>query len=211
MNEAIYLALSVRPDGTREILGLWIENTEGPKFWMKVFSDLRTRGVQDILIAVTDGLKGMSEALGMAFPATTRQTCIVHLIRNSLDYASWKDRQELALIHPLNWPTCLRRRTQSSICLDAVYLISAGLTTLRTLLSTKATRQENPRPPTVQEISSRNTFARNISATCARRHGPAMTIPDLISIGPRIVWIASLILPRRPSRKLPSRSQRPKK
>ena len=95
-NKAIYLALGVLPDGTRDILGLWVEGTEGAKFWMKVFNDLKTRGVNDILIAVTDGLKGMPEALGAVFPATTLQTCIVHLIRNSLDYASWKDRKLLA-------------------------------------------------------------------------------------------------------------------
>ena len=95
-NKAVYLALGVLPDGTRDILGLWIETTEGAKFWMKVFNDLKTRGVGDILIAVTDGLKGMGEALGAVFPATTLQTCIVHLIRNSLDYASWKDRKALA-------------------------------------------------------------------------------------------------------------------
>jgi transposase-like protein len=95
-NKAIYLALGVLPDGTRDILGIWIENTEGAKFWMKVFNDLKTRGVADILIAVTDGLKGMPEALAAVFPATTLQTCIVHLIRNSLDYASWKDRKALA-------------------------------------------------------------------------------------------------------------------
>lgn len=95
-NKAIYLALGVLPDGTRDILGLWIENTEGAKFWMKVFTDLKTRGLGDILIAVTDGLKGMPEALGAVYPAATLQTCIVHLIRNSLDYASWKDRKALA-------------------------------------------------------------------------------------------------------------------
>ncbi len=95
-NKAIYLALGVLPDGTRDILGLWIEGTEGAKFWMKVFNDLKTRGVADILIAVTDGLKGMAEALAVVYPATTLQTCIVHLIRNSLDYASWKDRRDLA-------------------------------------------------------------------------------------------------------------------
>ena len=95
-NKAVYLALGVRPEGTREILGLWIENTEGAKFWMKVFNDLKTRGVQDILIALTDGLKGMSEALAVVYPAATLQTCIVHLIRNSLDYASWKERKGLA-------------------------------------------------------------------------------------------------------------------
>jgi transposase-like protein len=95
-NKAIYLALGILPDGTRDILGLWIETTEGAKFWMKVFNDLKTRGVADILIAVTDGLKGMGEALEVVFPATTLQTCIVHLIRNSLDYASWKERKALA-------------------------------------------------------------------------------------------------------------------
>jgi len=96
-NKAIYLALGLLPDGTRDILGLWIENTEGAKFWMKVYTDLRTRGLADILIAVTDGLKGIPEALGAIYPATTLQTCIVHLIRNSLDYASWKERKALAM------------------------------------------------------------------------------------------------------------------
>jgi len=95
-NKAIYLALGVRPDGSRDILGLWVESTEGAKFWMKVFNDLRTRGVDDILIAVTDGLKGMPDALEAVFPKTTLQTCIVHLIRNSLDYASYKERAALA-------------------------------------------------------------------------------------------------------------------
>ena len=95
-NKAVYLALAVLPDGHREVLGLWIENTEGAKFWLKVFNDLKTRGVGDILIAVTDGLKGIGEALGAVFPATTLQTCIVHLIRNSLDYAGWRDRKLLA-------------------------------------------------------------------------------------------------------------------
>jgi transposase-like protein len=96
-SKAIYLALAVLPDGHREILGLWIEQTEGAKFWMKVFSDLKTRGCQDILIAVTDGLKGMSEALAAVYPETTLQTCIVHLIRHSLDFASWKERKPMAL------------------------------------------------------------------------------------------------------------------
>jgi putative transposase len=95
-SKAVYLALGVLPDGTRDILGIWIENTEGAKFWMKVFNDMKTRGCNDILIAVTDGLKGMGEALAVVYPATTLQTCIVHLIRNSLDYASWKDRKALA-------------------------------------------------------------------------------------------------------------------
>ena len=95
-NKAVYLALGVLADGTRDILGLWIENTEGAKFWMKVFNDLKTRGVGDILIGVADGLKGFPEALEAVFPVTTLQTCIVHLIRNSLSYASWKERKALA-------------------------------------------------------------------------------------------------------------------
>jgi transposase-like protein len=95
-NKAVYLALGVLPDGTRDVLGMWIEQTEGAKFWLKVFNDLRTRGVNDILIAVVDGLKGLAEAIEVAFPQTTVQTCIVHLIRNSLDYASWKDRKAVA-------------------------------------------------------------------------------------------------------------------
>lgn len=95
-NKAVYLALGVLPDGTRDVLGIWIEQTEGAKFWLKVFNELRSRGVGDILIAVVDGLKGLSEAIETAFPQTTVQTCIVHLIRNSLDYAGWKDRKQLA-------------------------------------------------------------------------------------------------------------------
>jgi transposase-like protein len=95
-SKAVYLALAVLPDGTRDILGIWIEQTEGAKFWMKVFTDLKARGCQDILIAVTDGLKGMSEALAAIFPATTLQTCIVHLIRHSLDYTTWKERKLVA-------------------------------------------------------------------------------------------------------------------
>jgi putative transposase len=95
-NKAVYLALAVLPDGTRDVLGIWIEQTEGAKFWLKVFNELRSRGVGDILIAVVDGLKGLAEAIETAFPKTTVQTCIVHLIRNSLDYASWKERKAIA-------------------------------------------------------------------------------------------------------------------
>src|SRR5262245_34744520 len=95
-SKAVYLALGVRADGERDVLGLWIEQTEGAKFWLKVFTDLRTRGCEDILIAVTDGLKGMPDALEAVFPETTLQTCIVHLIRNSLAYASHRDRPLLA-------------------------------------------------------------------------------------------------------------------
>lgn len=95
-NKAVYLALGVLADGSKDILGIWIETTEGAKFWMRVFNDLKLRGCHDILIAVTDGLIGMEEALAVGYPETTLQTCIVHLIRNSLSYAGWKDRKQLA-------------------------------------------------------------------------------------------------------------------
>ena len=95
-NKAVFLALGVRADGSRDILGLWIEQTEGAKFWLKVFNDLKLRGCEDILIAVTDGLKGMAEALEAVYPRTTLQTCIVHLLRNSLSYAGYKERKGLA-------------------------------------------------------------------------------------------------------------------
>jgi transposase-like protein len=94
--KAVYLALGILPDGTRDILGLWIEQTEGAKFWLKVFTDLKARGCEDILIAVTDGLKGMPEALEAAYPQTTLQTCLVHVLRRSLEFAGWQDRKALA-------------------------------------------------------------------------------------------------------------------
>ena len=83
-NKAVYIALGILPDGTKEILGLWIEQTEGAKFWLRVMNELRNRGVTDILIAVVDGLKGFAEAINAVFPQTVVQTCIVHLIRNSM-------------------------------------------------------------------------------------------------------------------------------
>jgi putative transposase len=93
---AVYIALGVTADGTKDILGLWIENTEGAKFWLRVLNELKNRGVNDVLIAVVDGLKGFPEAINAVFPQTIVQTCIVHLIRHSMDFASWKDRKVLA-------------------------------------------------------------------------------------------------------------------
>ncbi len=95
-NKAVYVALGVRPDGTKEVLGLWIEQTEGAKFWLRVMNELRDRGVEDILIAVVDGLKGFPDAIAAVFPRTQVQACIVHLIRNSLDLVSYKDRKTVA-------------------------------------------------------------------------------------------------------------------
>jgi putative transposase len=95
-NKAVYLAIGVTPDGRKDVLGIWIEQTEGAKFWMRVMSELKNRGVNDILIAVVDGLKGFPEAITAVFPDTQVQTCIVHLLRNSMDYAGWKDRKPVA-------------------------------------------------------------------------------------------------------------------
>ena len=95
-NKAVYIALGVTREGEREVLGLWIADNEGAKFWLSVMNELRNRGVQDILIAVVDGLKGFPEAITAAFPDTTVQTCIVHLIRHSMNFCSWKDRKAVA-------------------------------------------------------------------------------------------------------------------
>jgi putative transposase len=95
-NKAIYLALGVDREGTKDILGLWIEQTEGAKFWLKVITELKNRGVADLLIAVVDGLKGFPEAITAVFPQAQIQTCIVHLMRNSLEFCSWKDRRAVA-------------------------------------------------------------------------------------------------------------------
>ncbi|WP_250645191.1 transposase [Achromobacter xylosoxidans] len=94
--KVVHLPLGAQADGQRDVLGLWVEETEGAKFWLKVFNELKTRGCQDILVAVVDGLKGLAEAIGTAFPRTTAQSCIVPLIRNNLDHAGWKDRKAVA-------------------------------------------------------------------------------------------------------------------
>jgi putative transposase len=95
-NKAIHIALGVRADGAKEVLGLWLEQNEGAKFWLRVMNELRTRGTEDILLAVVDGLKGFPDAITAVFPDAIVQTCIVHLLRNSMDFASWKDRKALA-------------------------------------------------------------------------------------------------------------------
>ena len=95
-NKAVYVALGIQPDGTKEVLGIWIEQTEGAKFWMRVMTELKNRGVADILIAVVDGLKGFPDAITAIFPKTVVQTCVVHLIRHSMSFVSWKDRKEVA-------------------------------------------------------------------------------------------------------------------
>src|SRR5260221_7506865 len=95
-NKAVHIALGVRADGTKEILGLWLEQNEGAKFWLRVMNELKNRGVEDVLVAVVDGLKGFPDAITAVFPEATVQTCIVHLLRRSLDFVSWKDRKPVA-------------------------------------------------------------------------------------------------------------------
>ena len=95
-NRAVYVAIGIRMDGTREVLGLWTSNTEGAKFWLTVLTELRNRGLRDILIACIDGLKGFPEAIEAVYPQTQVQLCIVHLVRNSLNYVGWRERKAVA-------------------------------------------------------------------------------------------------------------------
>lgn len=95
-NKSVYVALGVTLAGSKEVLGLWIEQSEGAKFWLKVVNELKTRGLRDILIACCDGLKGFPEAIEAVFPETVVQTCIVHMIRNALRFVSYKDRKAVA-------------------------------------------------------------------------------------------------------------------
>ena len=97
INKAVYVALGINLLGHKEILGLWISENEGAKFWLSILTELKNRGVKDILIACTDNLKGMTESINSAFPKTEHQLCIVHQIRNSLTYVSYKDKKELAV------------------------------------------------------------------------------------------------------------------
>ena len=95
-NKAVYLALGTNVEGVKEVLGLWIEQTEGAKFWLQVMNELKNRGVADILITVIDGLKGFPEAITSVFPQAQVQTCVVHLVRHSLRFVPWKDRKAVA-------------------------------------------------------------------------------------------------------------------
>jgi len=96
INKAVYLAIGITWDGAKEVLGMWIAETEGAKFWLQVVTELKSRGVNDIFIACVDGLKGFPEAIEAVFPKTQVQLCIVHMVRNSLRFVSWKQRKEVA-------------------------------------------------------------------------------------------------------------------
>ncbi len=95
-NKAVYLALGINLQGEKELLGMWIAETEGAKFWLSVFNELKSRGVEDCFIACVDGLKGLPEAIEAVYPQTRVQLCIVHQVRNSLKFVSWKDRKAVA-------------------------------------------------------------------------------------------------------------------
>jgi transposase-like protein len=95
-NKAVYLAIAINMEGKKELLGRWIEQTEGAKFWLKVVNELKTRGVEDILIACVDGLKGFPEAIETVYPQAEIQLCIVHMVRNSLKYVGHKEKKEVA-------------------------------------------------------------------------------------------------------------------
>src|SRR5581483_1900316 len=94
--KAVYVAIGVTLEGTRDCLGLWIEKSEGARFWTAVMTELRNRGVRDVLFVCTDGLSGFPEAIDAVFPQAVNQTCIVHLVRQSLRYLSWKERKSCA-------------------------------------------------------------------------------------------------------------------
>lgn len=95
-NKAIYLGIGINLSGMKEVLGMWLAQTEGAKFWLQIVTELRNRGVQDILIACVDGLKGFPEAIETVFPKTQVQLCVVHLVRHSLNYVGWKERKDVA-------------------------------------------------------------------------------------------------------------------
>jgi putative transposase len=95
-NRAVFVGIGVSQEGTKEVLGLWTSATEGAKLWLQILTELRNRGVQDILVACVDGLKSFPEAIGAAYPKTTVQLCIVHMVRNSLGYVNWKERKRVA-------------------------------------------------------------------------------------------------------------------
>lgn len=123
---AFYVALGIRLDGRRDVLGIWAAETEGAKFWLSILNELRSRGVEDILFVCADGLSGLDKALETAFPKAVFQTCVVHLIRSALRFVSWADRKEVAAaLKPLyvaeNEPQAELELERLSAKLDAKY------------------------------------------------------------------------------------------
>jgi putative transposase len=112
LNKAIYLVIGVNLEGIKEVLGMWVAQTEGAKFWLGVVTELRNRGVEDIFIACVDGLKGLPEAIETVFPKTEVQLCIVHLVRQSLNYVCWKQRKEVAADMKLIYSSATRQEAE---------------------------------------------------------------------------------------------------
>ena len=108
--KAVYVAVGLRLDGRREVLGLWVDGAEGAKFWMRVLAELRSRGVQDVLICCCDGLKGFPQAIAAIFPKSVVQTCIVHQVRYSLSFVGWQDRKQVRRLSARNLHRRQRRR-----------------------------------------------------------------------------------------------------
>ncbi len=126
INKAVYLALGVNMDGHKELLGLWISENEGAKFWLAVLTELQNRGVKDILIACVDGLKGFPDAINTVFPQTQVQLCIVHMVRNSMKYVPWKDYKLIAadlkrIYQSVTEEEALQALDQFSECWDGKY------------------------------------------------------------------------------------------
>ena len=116
INKAVFLALGVNTEGHKELLGLWMAENEGAKFWLSVLTELNNRGVKDILIACVDGLKGFPDAINTVYPDTHIQLCIIHMVRNSLKYVSWKDYKAV---------TADLKKVYQSVTEDAVLLSTA--------------------------------------------------------------------------------------
>lgn len=126
INKAVYLALGVNMEGRKELLGLWLSENEGAKFWLNVLTELQNRGVKDILIACVDGLKGFPDAINTVFPKTQIQLCIVHMVRNSIKYVPWKDYKPVTadlkrIYQSVTEEEALQALDQFSACWDGKY------------------------------------------------------------------------------------------
>jgi putative transposase len=115
-NKAVYLAIGVNMAGYKEVLGLWIAQTEGAKFWLQVVTELKNRGVQDVFIACVDGLKGLPEAIEAVYPKAVVQLCIVHMVRNNLNFVSWKRQKEVAADLTLIYTSATAELAEQRLC-----------------------------------------------------------------------------------------------
>lgn len=111
INKAVFLALGINIEGQKELLGMWLAENEGAKFWLSMLTELKNRGLQDILIAFEDGLKGFPDAINSVYSQAHIQLCIIHMVRNSLKYVSWKDSKALTTgLKALSGPRPKKRR-----------------------------------------------------------------------------------------------------